>query len=106
MTAQIGVTAATGFLGLGQMGGPMAERLIDAGTRLKVFDPDDQATARLVAKGAQAVASPGDAAAGCGIVFACLPTPDVSRALLEGPKGRPRQHRRSTSRCRRSARRP
>jgi 3-hydroxyacyl-CoA dehydrogenase len=56
MTAQIGVTAATGFLGLGQMGGPMAERLIDAGTRLKVFDPDDQATARLVAKGAQAVA--------------------------------------------------
>ncbi|HET6234313.1 MAG TPA: NAD(P)-binding domain-containing protein [Acetobacteraceae bacterium] len=34
-----------GFLGLGQMGAAIAERLVDASARLHIFDPDPVATA-------------------------------------------------------------
>ena len=37
------------FLGLGQMGAPIAERLIDSGFKVRVFDPRAEAMAPLVA---------------------------------------------------------
>ena len=42
-----------GFIGLGNMGQPMARRLIDAGHRLVVYDTRNDATAPLIALGAQ-----------------------------------------------------
>ena len=51
-----------GFLGLGNMGGPMARNLLKAGHALTVFDPSSQAVAALVEAGAQSVASPADVA--------------------------------------------
>jgi lactate dehydrogenase-like 2-hydroxyacid dehydrogenase len=42
------------FIGCGAMGAPIAERLIDAGHSLRVYDPDPQATAPLVERGAVA----------------------------------------------------
>ena len=33
-----------GFVGVGRMGGPMANRLLDAGYRLCVYDVSDEAT--------------------------------------------------------------
>jgi len=47
-----------GFLGLGNMGGPMARNLLKAGHSLTVFDPFPQAVAALVELGASAAASP------------------------------------------------
>ena len=41
-----------GFLGLGNMGGPMARNLLKAGHSLTVFDPFPQAVATLVEAGA------------------------------------------------------
>jgi 3-hydroxyisobutyrate dehydrogenase-like beta-hydroxyacid dehydrogenase len=61
------------------MGAPMAERLIDAGHIVRVYDPNPAATDPLVARGALAAASPRDAAMGCEIAFACLPSPEISR---------------------------
>ncbi len=46
-----------GFLGLGQMGSAIAERLQDAGADLHVFDPNEAAIAPFVARGAHAHAS-------------------------------------------------
>ncbi len=43
-----------GFLGLGNMGGPMARNLLKAGHSLTVFDPFPQAVAALVEAGASA----------------------------------------------------
>ncbi|MDY7218739.1 3-hydroxyisobutyrate dehydrogenase [Denitrificimonas sp. JX-1] len=43
-----------GFLGLGNMGGPMASNLLKAGHQLSVFDLSSQAVAELAEQGAQA----------------------------------------------------
>ena len=47
-----------GFIGLGNMGGPMARRLIEAGHKLIVYDTRNDAVAPLVALGAQVASSP------------------------------------------------
>lgn len=75
------------FIGCGAMGAPMAERLIDAGHDLRVFDPSPAATAPLIARGAHAAPSARAAALESDIVFACLPNPDVSQAVALGPDG-------------------
>ncbi|MDE2583684.1 MAG: NAD(P)-dependent oxidoreductase, partial [Rhodospirillales bacterium] len=72
---------AIGFLGLGQMGAPMAERLLAPDVRLHVFDPRPEAMAPFVERGAVACASPAAVAAEAEIVFACLPSPKVSEAV-------------------------
>ncbi|MDO9711374.1 NAD(P)-dependent oxidoreductase [Paracraurococcus lichenis] len=76
-----------GFLGLGQMGAPMAERLLAPDVRLHVHDPRDAAMAPFVARGAEAHASPRSVADAAGIVLACLPSGKVSEAAALGPEG-------------------
>jgi 3-hydroxyisobutyrate dehydrogenase-like beta-hydroxyacid dehydrogenase len=76
-----------GFLGVGQMGAPMAERLLAAGREVAVFDPDPAATGPLAARGAAVAGSVREAAGGAEIVFACLPSPEVSKAVALGPDG-------------------
>ncbi|MGE0422051.1 MAG: NAD(P)-dependent oxidoreductase [Reyranellaceae bacterium] len=76
-----------GFVGVGRMGGPMASRLLDAGYRLCVHDVSEDATGPLVARGAQAAASPAEVASLADIVFISLPTPDVVRQVVLGGNG-------------------
>lgn len=73
--------ARLAFIGCGAMGAPMAERLIDAGHALSIYDPSPSATAPLVARGAVASPSPRAAAEASDVAFACLPSPDVSRKV-------------------------
>ena len=47
-----------GFIGLGNMGQPMARRLIEAGHSLIVYDTRNDAVAPLVALGAKVASSP------------------------------------------------
>jgi 3-hydroxyisobutyrate dehydrogenase len=60
------------WIGLGRIGAPMAQRLVAAGYRLNVFDVVPEAMETLVAVGARAAASPGDAAAGAQAVCFCV----------------------------------
>lgn len=76
-----------GFLGLGQMGAPMAERLFGPEVQLHVFDPRPEAMAPFVARGAVAHASPREVADAAGIVLACLPSGKVSEEVALGPDG-------------------
>lgn len=76
-----------GFIGLGDMGGPMAGRLLDAGYSLSVYDVRADAMAAAVAKGAHACSSPADVASREATVMVSLPTPDVVRAVALGPDG-------------------
>lgn len=69
------------------MGAPMAERLIDAGFPVRVFDPSEAAMRPLVQRGATAATSPRNAADGADAAFACLPSPEVSRAVAFGKDG-------------------
>jgi 3-hydroxyisobutyrate dehydrogenase-like beta-hydroxyacid dehydrogenase len=75
------------FIGCGAMGAPMAERLIDAGHSLRIYDPNAAAMSPLVARGAMAASSPCDAATGSDLAFACLPSPKVSRSVALEPGG-------------------
>ena len=76
-----------GFVGVGRMGGPMANRLLDAGYRLCVYDVSDAATAPLVARGVELAASPAEVASIADTVFMSLPTPDVVREVALGGNG-------------------
>jgi 3-hydroxyisobutyrate dehydrogenase-like beta-hydroxyacid dehydrogenase len=78
---------AIGFLGLGQMGAPMAERLLAPDVRLHVFDPRPEAMAPFVERGAVACASAAAVADRAGIVFACLPSARVSEAVAAEVSG-------------------
>jgi 3-hydroxyisobutyrate dehydrogenase-like beta-hydroxyacid dehydrogenase len=75
------MTAKLGFIGLGQMGAPMAARLIGADVALHVFDPRPEAVAAMVAQGAIGCASARAVADAAEIVFACLPNGKVSEAV-------------------------
>jgi 3-hydroxyisobutyrate dehydrogenase-like beta-hydroxyacid dehydrogenase len=67
-----------GFLGLGNMGGAIAERLIEGGAQLHVFDPNQAVVAGFIDRGAKAYASPVAVASQAGVVFACLPAASIS----------------------------
>lgn len=73
--------ATIGFIGLGNMGGPMAANLLAAGHELKVFDVDEAAAEAAVEKGATKVASADDAVAGVEFVISMLPDGDIVKNL-------------------------
>ncbi len=76
-----------GFIGLGNMGRPMARRLIEAGHSLVVYDTRNDATAPLVALGAKLAASPQDVADRVETVMASLPEPHVVTKVATGEGG-------------------
>jgi 3-hydroxyisobutyrate dehydrogenase-like beta-hydroxyacid dehydrogenase len=76
-----------GFIGLGNMGRPMARRLIEAGHSLVVYDTRNDATAPLVALGARLAASPQDVADRVETVMASLPEPHVVTKVATGEGG-------------------
>jgi 3-hydroxyisobutyrate dehydrogenase len=75
-----------GYIGLGNMGAPLAERLLGRQT-LAVFDIDAAAVARAVSLGAEACTSVPEIAKHCEIVFLCLPTSDHVRRVIFGDDG-------------------
>lgn len=81
------MTAPLGFIGCGHMGGAMALRLAEAGYSLVVCDPDATRLEPLLAKGATAAATPREVADRAEIVFACLPSQKISRAVAYGDTG-------------------
>lgn len=76
-----------GFIGLGNMGAPMAGRLLDAGNALVVHDVREAAAASLLARGARWAASPAEVGAAAQTVITILPTSREVRQVLLGPKG-------------------
>lgn len=76
-----------GFIGLGQMGGPMSKRLVEAGHELCVFDTNPAALKVLTDLGATSATSPREVADQAEIVFTSLPTPPVVRQVALGEGG-------------------
>jgi 3-hydroxyisobutyrate dehydrogenase len=65
--------ARIGFIGLGNMGGPMARNLLKAGHRVKAFDLQPALTSKAVEAGAAAANSPAEAAREVEAVITMLP---------------------------------
>jgi len=76
-----------GFVGLGNMGGPMAARLAKAGYEVIVNDLDPARSAPVVEHGAIAATSTRACASAADVLFTSLPTPAIVEALLSGPDG-------------------
>ena len=76
--------ATIGFIGLGNMGGPMAENLIKAGHKLQVFDLSQPSVDKAVAAGAKAEPSVAEAVKGVEAVITMLPAgPHVRKVFLD-----------------------
>jgi 3-hydroxyisobutyrate dehydrogenase len=71
-----------GFIGLGNLGGKLAQRLIGAAIELTVFDLDAGQVQQLVSKGAHGADSAASLAATVDHVITCLPSPEISGAVL------------------------
>lgn len=76
-----------GFIGLGQMGSPMALNLIKGGHTLKVFDINEPAVQALVDQGATAAKSPADAALDSEFVVTMLPNGTLVKNVVFGVDG-------------------
>ncbi len=76
-----------GFIGIGNMGVPMARRLLSAGHSLTVYDVSEPAMARLTDAGARAAGCPAAVADQAGIVFLSLPAPEIVLDVVLGAAG-------------------
>ncbi|WP_133645851.1 3-hydroxyisobutyrate dehydrogenase [Paraburkholderia flava] len=76
-----------GFIGLGNMGAPMALNLLKAGHALSVFDLSQDAVRTLVDAGAQSAASPKAAVQGAECVITMLPAAAHVRSVLTSEDG-------------------
>ena len=65
--------AKVAFIGLGNMGGPMATNLVKAGHDVTAFDLVEEALAQLRSEGASTASSAAEAAAGADYVISMLP---------------------------------
>jgi 2-hydroxy-3-oxopropionate reductase len=76
-----------GYLGVGNMGLPMAGKILDAGHELTVFDISEAAMRPLLERQARRTSSPKDLGDACEIVFVSLPTLKALRDVVLGPGG-------------------
>jgi 3-hydroxyisobutyrate dehydrogenase-like beta-hydroxyacid dehydrogenase len=79
--------AKIAFLGLGQMGAPMARRLLQAGHQLTVWDRTADHAKSLAAEGAAVAGSPAQAGAAAEFVITMLSTPDALQDVVLGENG-------------------
>ncbi|GAB3523144.1 3-hydroxyisobutyrate dehydrogenase [Arthrobacter monumenti] len=73
--------AVVGWIGLGNMGGPMSANMVKAGHDVRGFDLNPQAVAAAEAGGVKPVASIADAVSGADVVFTMLPKGDHARTV-------------------------
>src|SRR5581483_9337458 len=75
-----------GFAGLGAIGTPMAERLVEAGEDVVVYNRTGMKTARFRGR-ARIAATPAAMADEADVVIACLTTAQSYREVVLGPSG-------------------
>lgn len=76
-----------GFVGLGRMGKPMTQHLMQAGHTLTVHNRSRQVVDELRRAGARAANSPAEVAADSEVVFTCLTNTASVEDVYFGPKG-------------------
>jgi 3-hydroxyisobutyrate dehydrogenase len=78
------MATSVGFIGVGNMGNPMASNVLKAGFPMIIYDTNPQAMENLLQAGAQRAASAREVVEGSEIVLTSLPaSPDVEAVYLE-----------------------
>ena len=81
------MTLRAGFIGLGNIGKPMASHLAPSGFETIVYDLDEAPVRELVAGGAKAARSPQEVGRNADVIGICVPEDRHVRAVLEGEDG-------------------
>ena len=81
------MTIRAGFIGLGNIGAPMAERVARRGLPLVVWNRSAEKLAPLVALGAAVASSPADVAARSDVVCLCVDSAAAVEAIILGSGG-------------------
>jgi 3-hydroxyisobutyrate dehydrogenase-like beta-hydroxyacid dehydrogenase len=81
------MSTTIGFIGLGQMGEPIARNLLRAGFALRVYNRTPDKTAALVAEGASAVTRPADAVEPGGIALSMVANDQALEDVTAGDGG-------------------
>ena len=79
--------AKLGFIGLGVMGGQMADRLLSKGHSVTGFNRTRSKAEWLVKKGMKLAASPREVAAAADVTFAMVTNSAALKGIAEGPDG-------------------
>jgi 3-hydroxyisobutyrate dehydrogenase len=87
LTSPIAPPALVAFVGLGQMGLPMAKRCLAAGFTVRGADPSAPARETFTAAGGEAFANAREAASGAAVVITMLPDSKVVREAVLGENG-------------------
>ena len=81
------MTIRAGLIGLGLMGRPMAQNLLNAGFPLTVWNRTVSAADELVRAGAKLAANPREAAAASEVLLIIISDPPAVESVLHGPDG-------------------
>src|SRR5581483_9327094 len=76
-----------GFIGLGNMGRPMASNLLQAGFALRVYNRNPSKAEPLVAQGAQRVSKPGEVVEPGGIAVTMVANDNALESVVTGEEG-------------------
>ena len=76
-----------GFVGVGKLGRPIAQQLMQSGFDLIVFDTDDAATSQFEGTSVSIAKSLDNLVMECGIICLCLPGPDEMKKVMLGQGG-------------------
>jgi 3-hydroxyisobutyrate dehydrogenase-like beta-hydroxyacid dehydrogenase len=76
-----------GFIGLGNMGGRIAQRLLDHGYRLSIYDTDSAKSEALAIRGGIVAKSILELARSADVLLSCLTNDEAVRGVYTGTKG-------------------
>jgi 3-hydroxyisobutyrate dehydrogenase-like beta-hydroxyacid dehydrogenase len=76
-----------GFIGLGEMGLPMAQNIMKAGFTLSVFNRTKEKATTLIEQGVKWLPSPAELATQCDILVSMVSNDEALKEIVEGPKG-------------------
>ena len=76
-----------GFIGLGNVGGKLAESLIRNKFNLTVRDLDNKLTNQFLKKGASVAKTPKELTKNVDLIITCLPSPKICGEVMEGENG-------------------
>jgi 3-hydroxyisobutyrate dehydrogenase-like beta-hydroxyacid dehydrogenase len=76
-----------GFLGVGYMGHPIVQRLLESGFKVATYDRDRSKAEELIRYGGTVAESVAQLSSACDVVLSCLPTDEAVLDVYQGPNG-------------------
>jgi len=76
-----------GFVGVGFMGRPIAQRLLESGFTLSAYDRHRSKAEQLIPYGGTVAESVAELSSSCDVVLSCLPTDEAVLNIYKGPDG-------------------